>query len=47
MAIPTRIPIMYEPDYRTHWIGSFDGGQFFGSVAATVADPGGAASDQP
>jgi formate hydrogenlyase regulatory protein HycA len=45
MAIPDRIPIAYEPDYRTDSIGTFDDGQFFGSVAATVEDGAGARDD--
>ncbi|WP_229070172.1 hypothetical protein [Actinoplanes sp. DH11] len=37
MAIPERVPIVHEPDYRTDTIGSYDQGQFFGSVTATLA----------
>ncbi|MBF9127695.1 hypothetical protein I0C86_01595 [Plantactinospora sp. S1510] len=45
MAIPERVPISYEPDYRTDTIGTYDGGQFFGSVTATVEDGAGAEPD--
>ncbi|MEV0732962.1 hypothetical protein [Polymorphospora sp. NPDC050346] len=38
MAIPDRVPIAYEPDYRTDTIGRYDGGLFFGSVTATLED---------
>ncbi|GAA3911785.1 hypothetical protein [Actinoplanes auranticolor] len=45
MAIPDRVPIAYEPDYRTSTIGRFDGGQFFGSVTATLEAGSGAEPD--
>ncbi|MEH1016996.1 hypothetical protein V6U90_28350 [Micromonospora sp. CPCC 206060] len=45
MAIPDRVPIMYEPDYHTRWIGRYDGGQFFGSVAATLDEGRGGSAD--
>jgi hypothetical protein len=38
MAIPHRVPIAHEPGYRTDTIGRYDGGQFFGSVTATIGD---------
>ncbi|MDG6108560.1 hypothetical protein Daura_14280 [Dactylosporangium aurantiacum] len=38
MAIPERVPITHEPDYRTSHIGHYSGGQFFGSVTATLDD---------
>lgn len=38
MAIPDLVPIVHEPGYHTATIGSYDGGQFFGSVTATLAD---------
>ena len=38
MAIPDRVPISHEPGYRTDSIGTFDGGQFFGSVTAVMND---------
>ncbi|WP_093618227.1 hypothetical protein [Actinoplanes philippinensis] len=44
MAIPLRVPIAYEPDHRTSSIGSYQGGQFFGSVTATLEDGAGAAA---
>ncbi|WP_328417362.1 hypothetical protein OG470_29075 [Micromonospora sp. NBC_00389] len=45
MAIPDRVPIAYEPDYRTRFIGRYDKGQFFGSVTATLEDGSGAEDD--
>lgn len=45
MAIPDLVPIAYEPDYRTDSIGAFDGGQFFGSVTATLEAGAGASDD--
>ncbi|BEL04846.1 hypothetical protein Q0Z83_030370 [Actinoplanes sichuanensis] len=45
MAIPELIPIAYEPGYRTDAIGTYEGGQFFGSVTATLADGAGATDD--
>ncbi|MEH1166848.1 hypothetical protein V6V47_15830 [Micromonospora sp. CPCC 205539] len=45
MAIPDRVPISYEPDYRTRYIGRYDEGQFFGSVTATLEDGSGAEDD--
>ncbi|MGC4879900.1 hypothetical protein ACLQ26_26975 [Micromonospora sp. DT43] len=45
MAIPDRVPIAYESDYRTRHIGRYDKGQFFGSVTATLADGAGAEDD--
>ncbi|MEV6302082.1 hypothetical protein AB0M02_21890 [Actinoplanes sp. NPDC051861] len=45
MAIPERVPIVHEPGYRTDTIGGFDGGQFFGSVVATLEDGSGARDD--
>ncbi|MET7879053.1 hypothetical protein [Micromonospora profundi] len=45
MAIPVRVPIAYEPDYHTRFIGQYDKGQFFGSVTATVEDGAGADDD--
>ncbi len=45
MAIPERVPIAHEPGYRTSTIGRYDGGQFFGSVTATLEDGGGADDD--
>ena len=45
MAIPEHVPISYEPDHRTDTIGAYDGGQFFGSVTATLEDGAGANSD--
>jgi hypothetical protein len=36
MTIPDRVPISYEPGHRTGSIGTFDGGQFFGSVTAVI-----------
>ncbi len=45
MAIPERVPIAYEPDYRTRTIGAYEDGQFFGSVTATLEDGIGAADD--
>ncbi|BCB78268.1 hypothetical protein GCM10022251_31370 [Phytohabitans flavus] len=45
MAIPDRVPIAHEPGYRTDTIGSFDHGQFFGSVTATLQDGAGSKPD--
>jgi len=45
MAIPERVPIAYEPGYRTGSIGTYEGGQFFGSVTATVEDGAGASAE--
>ncbi len=46
MAIPERVPISHEPDYRTSHIGHYAGGQFFGSVTATLDDaPAGGDTD--
>lgn len=45
MAIPERVPISYEPGYRTDTIGTYDDGQFFGSVTATAEDGAGAEVD--
>jgi len=45
MAIPERVPIAHEPNYRTDTIGRFDHGQFFGSVTATLQDEAASASD--
>lgn len=45
MAIPDRVPIAHEPDYRTDTIGRYDGGQFFGSVTATLEDGTGGSPD--
>jgi len=42
MAIPDRVPISHEPGYRTDSIGTFDGGQFFGSVTAAMNNGAGA-----
>jgi hypothetical protein len=36
MAIPERVPIAHEPGYHTDTIGTFDDGQFFGTVVATL-----------
>ncbi|MEV6344828.1 hypothetical protein [Actinoplanes sp. NPDC051851] len=36
MAIPSRVPIAHEPGYRTDTIGTYDDGQFFGSVTAVL-----------
>ncbi|RIV40293.1 hypothetical protein [Micromonospora radicis] len=47
MAIPDRVPIVREPGYRTDTIGSYDGGQFFGSVTATLEDGTGNLPDWP
>jgi len=47
MAIPDRVPIVHEPGYRTDTIGSYDEGQFFGSVTATLEDGTGNRSDWP
>ncbi|WP_203898892.1 hypothetical protein [Virgisporangium aliadipatigenens] len=47
MAIPDRVPIAHEPGYRTDTIGSYDGGQFFGSVTATLEDGSGSRPDWP
>jgi hypothetical protein len=44
MAIPERVPITHEPDYRTSTIGTYEDGQFFGSVTATL-EAGAGASD--
>ncbi|BBH69117.1 hypothetical protein ACTI_58020 [Actinoplanes sp. OR16] len=41
MAIPERVPIAHEPGYHTDTIGTFAGGQFFGSVSATLDNGGG------
>ncbi|MEU4688921.1 hypothetical protein [Actinoplanes sp. NPDC023714] len=46
MAIPDRVPIAHEPGYHTDTIGTFDGGQFFGSVTATL-EPGAGDDDWP
>ena len=32
MAVPDRIPIRYEPEYRSWCIGHYDNGQFLGFV---------------
>jgi formate hydrogenlyase regulatory protein HycA len=45
MAIPSVIPISYEPDYHTSSIGRYDDGQFFGSVTATLQAGTGGADD--
>lgn len=45
MAIPQRVPITYEPDYRTSSIGTYEDGQFFGSVTATLEDGTGGTDD--
>lgn len=45
MAIPERVPIAYEPDYRTSSIGTYEDGQFFGSVTATLDDGTGGMDD--
>jgi formate hydrogenlyase regulatory protein HycA len=45
MAIPDRVPISHEPDYHTSHIGQFTGGQFLGSVTATLEDGSGARAD--
>ena len=45
MAIPDRVPIAYEPDYRTGTIGRYDEGQFFASVTATLEDGSGSKPD--
>jgi formate hydrogenlyase regulatory protein HycA len=45
MAIPDRVPIAHEPDYHTNTIGRYDGGQFFGSVTATLEDGTGGDDD--
>jgi len=34
MAVPDRIPIAYEPEYRSWCIGRYDDGQFLGFVIA-------------
>ncbi|MEU4559381.1 hypothetical protein AB0F72_13420 [Actinoplanes sp. NPDC023936] len=47
MAIPEHVPIAYEPDYRTSSIGTYEGGQFFGSVTATLEDGTGATDSWP
>lgn len=36
MGIPDRVPIAHHRGYRTSYIGSYDDGQFFGSVTATL-----------
>lgn len=45
MAIPERVPISHEPDYHTDTIGTYDDGQFLGSVTATLEDGSGAEAD--
>nr|AGS49276.1 hypothetical protein [uncultured bacterium esnapd1.2] len=45
MAIPHRVPIAHEPDYRTSHIGRYDDGQFFGSVTATMEQGSGGDDD--
>ncbi len=45
MAIPDLVPISHEPGYRTDTIGSYAGGQFFGSVTATLQDGTGGQAD--
>jgi formate hydrogenlyase regulatory protein HycA len=45
MAIPDLVPISHEPDYRTDTIGGYTGGQFFGSVTATLQDGTGGQPD--
>jgi len=45
MAIPDRVPIAYEPEYRTSHIGVHDDGQFLGSVTATLDDGAAALRD--
>jgi len=37
VAIPDRIPIVHEPDYRTDTIGSYADGQFLATVVAGFA----------
>ena len=37
MAIPTVVPVAYQPGYRTAQLGRHDGGQFFGCTAAIRA----------
>jgi formate hydrogenlyase regulatory protein HycA len=40
MAIPEKIPIVREENYRTHYIGRYgEGNQFMGFVTATIPMP--------
>ena len=32
MPVPERVPIAYEPNYRTGYVGTWAGGQFMGNV---------------
>ena len=45
MAIPDRVPIAHVRSYRTSHIGHYAGGQFFGSVTATLEPGAGAEPD--